>query len=326
MYMFNGGVQLMEMADESFVLSGPKPLRFRNLSEQDRNILLQLVDGVPDCDPVAQSSLMTELVKGAYVAHYGLDYSPNARFSRQVDYLSAQTTHMFELQQSLSEKKVLIIGCGGTGSMVAQALLGHGFKKFVLVDDDVVQNSNFNRQLFFRESDLGIPKVDALKISILNLQSQATVESEQRRIHSTADLDKLIERYCPDFIIGGADYPPILIQKWTTIASQKWKVPVIFGGVGIENSSVGPLLHSEEGKVNYLAWIEKKLKMVRPESLRPVRGSLASTNLACSSFVAFEIFKYFTARENCLALDARLIFDFKTYSVSKKESFDESPQ
>jgi hypothetical protein len=141
-------------------------------------------------------------------------------------------------------------------------------------------------------------------------------------VKSPGDFDRLVSTYAPDFIVCGADYPPIIIHKWATLTSLKYNVPVIFGGIGIESSSLGPLLDSATSKNNYIEWLDKKLSLIRPESLRPVRGSLASTNMAGSSLLAFEIFKFFTKSETCLSLGTRLLFDFKTYSVSKRECFN----
>jgi hypothetical protein len=51
MLIFNGGVQLLELADSSIALSGPKAIRFEGLSKADREILFRLVDGLSDNDP-----------------------------------------------------------------------------------------------------------------------------------------------------------------------------------------------------------------------------------------------------------------------------------
>ena len=64
--------------------------------------------------------------------------------------------------QRLKEKKVMLCGCGGVGSFVAEALCRSGLGHIVLVDHDVVDPSNLNRQLMTDRDNIGMSKVEAL--------------------------------------------------------------------------------------------------------------------------------------------------------------------
>jgi molybdopterin/thiamine biosynthesis adenylyltransferase len=61
----------------------------------------------------------------------------------------------------LSDARVLIVGIGGLGVPAAWALARAGIRRLTLVDPDPVELSNLPRQVIYRESDLGQPKVDA---------------------------------------------------------------------------------------------------------------------------------------------------------------------
>ena len=68
-----------------------------------------------------------------------------------------------ESLERIREKTVLLCGCGGVGSFVAEALARSGLGHIILVDDDFVEPSNLNRQLMTTKDNIGIKKVKALE-------------------------------------------------------------------------------------------------------------------------------------------------------------------
>ena len=63
----------------------------------------------------------------------------------------------------IQKQHVIIIGIGGIGCPIAQYLIATGIKNLTLIDDDVVQISNLNRQILFNEKDLGAKMVKVAK-------------------------------------------------------------------------------------------------------------------------------------------------------------------
>lgn len=76
------------------------------------------------------------------------------------------------LRSRLAASSVAIIGCGGLGSNAAAMLLRSGVKTLTLIDFDVVEESNLNRQLFFRDQ-LGRPKTEAPAETLLRIDPAA---------------------------------------------------------------------------------------------------------------------------------------------------------
>lgn len=81
--------------------------------------------------------------------------------------------------EKLRSCRVAIFGVGGVGSFAAEAIARMGVGNITLVDNDVVAESNLNRQLIALHSTLGRYKVDAAKERILDINPSAHVEALQ---------------------------------------------------------------------------------------------------------------------------------------------------
>lgn len=98
----------------------------------------------------------------------------------------------------LAESHVAIIGCGGLGSNAAALLVRSGIGALTLVDFDVVEESNLNRQLFFRDQ-LGRPKTAALAETLLRIRPEVTLRLHQvcatagALLELASDADVVIE-------------------------------------------------------------------------------------------------------------------------------------
>lgn len=134
----------------------------------------------------------------------------------------------WELQSRLSRSRVLLIGVGGTGGFAAQSLVASGVGQLHCVDPDVVELSNLNRQLLFREDDIGAPKIDVALASLQTLNSDVTVTGERRTVREPDDLaDLLAPGY--DLLVLCADHPPE-IRGWANSACLATRTPWADGG------------------------------------------------------------------------------------------------
>ena len=85
-------------------------------------------------------------------------------------------------QVALKNSTVLIIGCGGLGSAAAMYLVAAGVGKLVISDDDQVEQSNLQRQLVYRENDIGLDKVQAMGDQLKAINPDANVRQLNIRL------------------------------------------------------------------------------------------------------------------------------------------------
>ena len=103
-------------------------------------------------------------------------------------------TYLTERERGILENaKVGIAGAGGLGSNVAMLLVRAGMKKLVVADFDTVNESNLNRQFFFRRQ-LGEKKIDALAANLREIEPELALELHDVRL--TADNADLVFAGC----------------------------------------------------------------------------------------------------------------------------------
>ena len=81
-----------------------------------------------------------------------------------------------EAVEKLNKSKVAIFGIGGVGSFVVEGLARAGVGKFILIDHDIVSETNLNRQLIATTKTIGMLKVEVAKTRILEINPNAKVE------------------------------------------------------------------------------------------------------------------------------------------------------
>lgn len=77
--------------------------------------------------------------------------------------------------ENLFDKHVIVFGVGGVGGYVVEALARSGIGKISIVDNDVVNESNINRQIIALHSTVGMQKVEVLKNHILDINPECKV-------------------------------------------------------------------------------------------------------------------------------------------------------
>ena len=107
-------------------------------------------------------------------------------------------------QMKLLNSKVLIIGTGGLGSPAAMYLAASGVGTIGLVDPDVVDLSNLQRQIIHSTKDVGRPKVMSGKETINNLNPDVEVVTYEEWV-STANITDIIKDRNYDFVIEATD-------------------------------------------------------------------------------------------------------------------------
>ena len=104
-------------------------------------------------------------------------------------------------QKTLKSARVLVVGAGGLGSPALLYLAASGVGVIGVVDDDLVDTSNLQRQIIHTTQSVGVPKVQSAKEAMLNLNPFVEVRTHRARLD--ADTAGLIRDY--DLILDGSD-------------------------------------------------------------------------------------------------------------------------
>ncbi len=130
-----------------------------------------------------------------------------------------------QIRTTLRNHTVGIAGAGGLGSNVAMALTRVGIGKLIVVDFDIVAESNLNRQFYFKHQ-VGFKKVDALRANLLSINPELILETYDVKLDSSNILsffqtvDVMIEAF------DRAEMKQIIIETFQT---EKPEIPLVIG-------------------------------------------------------------------------------------------------
>ncbi len=170
------------------------------------------------------------------------------RYSRQIQLSEIGINGQLKLAQA----KVLVIGVGGLGCSVAQYLVASGVGIIGLLDHDLVDISNLNRQILFTESDVGRGKVDVAKDALLKMNDQVQIHAYHEQLSFENGLD-LFPDY--DIIIDGTDnfQTKYLINDACVLTDKPWVYASIYkyqGQLSVFNYENGPTYRCLYPKIN----------------------------------------------------------------------------
>jgi sulfur-carrier protein adenylyltransferase/sulfurtransferase len=153
----------------------------------------------------------------------GLDAPQRTRYSRHL--LIPEVGEQGQLK--LLDSKVLLIGAGGLGSPAALYLAAAGVGRLGIVDADVVDESNLQRQIVHSTERLGEPKVDSAKRTIEALNPDVQVVAYKERLTSENVERILADGW--DVIVDGADNFP---TRYLVNDASVWHdIPVVHGSI-----------------------------------------------------------------------------------------------
>ena len=107
-----------------------------------------------------------------------------------------------EGQKKLKQARVLVVGTGGLGAPLLLYLTAAGVGTIGIVDFDIVDKSNLQRQVLFTTNDVGRPKVEAAQERLTALNPHVKFEIFNTRLESSNALD-IISRF--DVVADGTD-------------------------------------------------------------------------------------------------------------------------
>lgn len=179
-------------------------LGYTNLANMTGGILAWEAEGLP----VASDSALTAEQRERYSRH---TLMPEVGIDGQVKLLNA---------------KVLLLGAGGLGAPTALYLAAAGIGKIGLVDDDVVDLSNLQRQVIHSMDTVGTPKTSSARKTIEALNPDVEVVEHNFRLDASNILEVIADY---DIIVDGADNFPV--RYLLNDASVRLKKPVVSASI-----------------------------------------------------------------------------------------------
>jgi len=198
----------------------------------------------------------------------------NRRYERQIPLIGP------EGQKKLEDATVLIAGAGGLGSPAATYLALAGVGELIIVDDDVIQESNLNRQFLHAASSVGLQKVYSAQATLKGLAPDISLIAYPERIDA-ASADRLAQD--ADVIIDALDN----YETRFILHKSAWDagVPFIHGAI---EGFTGQLTSIIPGKTPCLSCL---IPAAPPEEKVPVMGGTAGV---IGSMQALEAIKFLT--------------------------------
>lgn len=317
-WVLRGDVVILDDGNQLklFAENGTKIIKKLNSRTTELLHLLSTTGVVLEFDNEPEGSLLRRL-KDANLIHTAPPCGMTPLQTIQWSWNEAIAPHQ-EVSQQLKNSSIVVVGCGGTGSLVAQSLAGSGVGSFVLIDFDKVSMNNLNRQFVFSAQDIGQYKSDILAQRLMENQK---VEARPiiSEITSSRQLAKLAKG--ADLIICCADEPKGAIQSYVANAAVKAGTSALFGAVGINSGIIGPLLKDICSLQIYLRWL-RKVHSVCKKIIIPARfPSNGITNSIIADLIAWEAFQYLAKIGPSKADACILNFNFKSFELTKKQEF-----
>lgn len=142
------------------------------------------------------------------------------RYSRQI--MLPQID--IEGQQKLLAAKILIVGAGGLGSPASMYLAAAGIGQITIVDDDVVDLSNLQRQVSHHTDDIGTDKVISTQQTLKKINPEVKVFAIKQRLEGKS-LEKEVN--CADIVLDCCDN--FATRFAVNAACVKYKTPLVSG-------------------------------------------------------------------------------------------------
>jgi bacteriocin biosynthesis cyclodehydratase domain-containing protein len=235
---------LRPSADCDLVLEGA--------SERDRELIALLDGRTPraaldaEFGAVAVAELLELLGDEGLVEDAGaydeLSAAERGRYDRQLRYFADVAPAGLtapDCQRRLREAHVVVLGVGGLGSWTAISLACCGVGELTLVDGDVVELSNLNRQILFGPGDIGRPKATIAAAAIERFNPGIRVEPVVRTLGTPGEIAAAVRG--SSLVVDAADRPAHDIERWVNAACFEHAVPYITMSHFPPFARVGPL-------------------------------------------------------------------------------------
>lgn len=281
-----------------------------NISQKEENVLINLIDELLHANIIEYSDKIKKVI-------IPTKYRTQSTFFSIFDSPSAERYDYFS---RLKDSRILILGMGGVGCHVSIALVNSGIKKLLLLDYDVIEESNLNRQILYYPKDIRRFKVDVAKENLLKIDTSLDIHTINKEIQRSEDL-LILNDFNFDLLVCTADYPFHYIYSWINKYCIDNNTPWIQANSAEATGYVGPLVIPgvtscygciescwEKNDPDYTYEVDylnkhKELYSEKSSTICPAIGMIGN-------FTALEIIKHITGFAVPLSLNKQLSLDF----------------
>lgn len=211
-----------------------------------------------------------------------------------------------EKLKEIERKKVLLIGVGGVGSYALEALIRNGFYDITIVDFDIIDLSNLNRQLITDSTNIGKYKVDEAKKRALLINPNINIQAINEKLNKENLKNLLNQNF--DYIIDACDTLDVKFALMENSLHYSYKLissmgtakkidPTKLEITTLDKTNNDPIARLLRNKVRK-AHINKKIYVVSSTEVPKQINMLGTANLVpsvagllCVSFIFNDIIK-----------------------------------
>ncbi len=211
-----------------------------------------------------------------------------------------------EKLKEIERKKVLLIGVGGVGSYALEALIRNGFYDITIVDFDIIDLSNLNRQLITDSTNIGKYKVDEAKKRALLINPNIKIQTINEKLNKENLRNLLNQNF--DYIIDACDTLDVKFALMENSIHYSYKLissmgtakkidPTKLEITTLDKTNNDPIARLLRNKVRK-AHINKKIYVVSSTEVPKQINMLGTANLVpsvagllCVSFIFNDIIK-----------------------------------
>jgi len=211
-----------------------------------------------------------------------------------------------EKLKEIERKKVLLIGVGGVGSYALEALIRNGFFDITIVDFDIIDLSNLNRQLMTDSTNIGKYKVDEAKKRALLINPNINIQTINEKLNKENLRNLLNQNF--DYIIDACDTLDVKFALMENSIHYSYKLissmgtakkidPTKLEITTLDKTNNDPIARLLRNKVRK-AHINKKIYVVSSTEVPKQINMLGTANLVpsvagllCVSFIFNDIIK-----------------------------------
>lgn len=211
-----------------------------------------------------------------------------------------------EKLKEIERKKVLLIGVGGVGSYALEALIRNGFFDITIVDFDIIDLSNLNRQLMTDSTNIGKYKVDEAKKRALLINPNINIQTINEKLNKENLRNLLNQNF--DYIIDACDTLDVKFALMENSLHYSYKLissmgtakktdPTKLEITTLDKTNNDPIARLLRNKVRK-AHVNKKIYVVSSTEVPKQINMLGTANLVpsvagllCVSFIFNDIIK-----------------------------------